>query len=143
MDGSIDDRCPRHNLAWDRPCQCHFRDCSRILRLSTSNKPLPISKSIRVKQEDYFILPPENHHSPSCKLMTPEDYLCSLVQGLCTTTSPGYTFPCTCTILNYNVQGLSGNKKLEKIVKMMIAKGINGYCLQETWKNRTYTTTIR
>ena len=81
--------------------------------------------------------------SPSWKSTTAEEYPCSPGQGACTTTSSGDTCPYACTILNQKVQGLSGTDKLEKIVGMMIAKGRNWCCLQETQKLRTYTTTIR
>ena len=45
--------------------------------------------------------------------------------------------------MNQNVQGLSGDYKLEKNLEMIIMKCINGYCLQETWKLGTYTKIIR
>ena len=114
-----------------------------ILRPATWNNPLPTDKPIRVGQEDYWGLPPENHHLSSWQSTTTEDVLLYPGQIVCTTSSPEDTCPHTCTILNQNVQVLSGDDKLDIIVDMMIAKGINGYCLQESWKLGTYTTTIQ
>ena len=45
-----------------------------------------------------------------------------------------------------NVNGLGGkdaDDKLEKIIEMMIARNIHGYCLQETWKLGSSITSIR
>ena len=64
-------------------------------------------------------------------------------QGACTTTSSRETCEYTFTIIHRNVQGISVVNKLEIIVDMTITKGINGYSIQETWKLRVYTTTIR
>ena len=50
---------------------------------------------------------------------------------------PSDTCPHTCVILNQNGNGLGGktaDEKLEKIIEMMIARNIHGYCLQETWQ---------
>ena len=59
---------------------------------------------------------------------------------------PSDTCAHMCVILNQNVNGLGGknaDKKLEKIIEMMISRNIHGYCLQETWKLGSYTTSIR
>ena len=49
----------------------------------------------------------------------------SLVQ-----TIPGYTCPQVCLIMNQNVQGLTGEDKLEKTIELMIPRGIHRYFLQ-------------
>ena len=51
--------------------------------------------------------------------------------------------PQACRMLNQNVQGLTGGEKLEKTIKVMIKKGIHGYCLQETWLLGTFSKMIR
>ena len=59
---------------------------------------------------------------------------------------PSDTCPHTCVILNQNVNDLGGknvDNKIEKIVEMMIARSIQGYCIQETWQLGLYSTTIR
>ena len=54
------------------------------------------------------------------------------------------TCPHMCMILNQNVNSLgSRDDKLERLIKMMIDRKINGYCLQETWQLGTYCKTIR
>ena len=42
------------------------------------------------------------------------------------------TCPQACHVINQNVQGLMSRDKLEKTIKVMIKKGIHGYCLKET-----------
>ena len=58
---------------------------------------------------------------------------------------PSDTCPHTCVILNQNVNGLGKDtdEKLENIIEMMIARNIQGYCLQETWKLGSSTISIR
>ena len=41
------------------------------------------------------------------------------------------------------MQGITGGDKLEKTIKLMITRGIHGYCLQETWLLRKFFRTIR
>ena len=64
-------------------------------------------------------------------------------QGVYITTSSVDTFPYTCILINQNVQGISDEENMDKIVDTMVAKGINIYCIQETWKLGKYTTTIQ
>ena len=58
---------------------------------------------------------------------------------------PSDTCPHTCVILNQNVNGLGkyADDKLEKIIEMMIASNVHGYCLQETRKLGLSTICIR
>ena len=58
-------------------------------------------------------------------------------------TRPGDTCPQVCLVLNQNVQGLTGEEKLEKTIDFMIVRGIHGYCLQETWLIGKFYRTIR
>ena len=54
-----------------------------------------------------------------------------------------YTCPQACHVIIQNVQGLTGRDKLKKTIKVMIKKGIQGYCFQETWLLGTFSKTIR
>ena len=45
-------------------------------------------------------------------------------------------------VLNQNVQGLTGEDKLEKTIELVIVRNINSYFLQETWILRKFSINI-
>ena len=58
-------------------------------------------------------------------------------------TRSGDTCPQVCHVMNQNVQGITGEDKIEKTIELMITIGIHGYCLHETWILGTFSRTIR
>ena len=53
------------------------------------------------------------------------------------------TCPQECHVMKQNVQGITGEDKLDKTIDLMITRGIHGYFLQGIWLLRTSSRTIR
>ena len=133
--------------AWNRPQQGNLRHLT-ICQLRRLTQPVP---ALPFGDRCLPLLPPPlngNWHSQLAPWLTPlrfskefpdmegEDQggktpgdnhcreLHSIVQA-----RSGDTCPQACHVMNQNAQGLTGQDKLEENIRLMITRGIHGYCL--------------